>query len=64
MKMYCITIYNDHYEKINRLGYIPVGLGKKFSQQNLKLIKMVKIFLIKIHIMGNIVFIIGCGKMS
>ncbi len=27
MKMYCITIYNDHYEKINRLGYIPVGLG-------------------------------------
>jgi hypothetical protein len=32
MKMYCITIYNDHYEKIKSLGYIPVGLGnEKFS---------------------------------
>ena len=29
MKMYCITIYNDHYDKIKGLGYVPVGLGDK-----------------------------------
>ena len=28
MKMYCLTTYNDHYEKIIKLGYVPVGLGK------------------------------------
>lgn len=33
MKMYCITIYNDHYEKIKQLGYIPVGLGKDINSQ-------------------------------
>ena len=27
MKMYCLTIHNNHYDKINRLGYLPVGLG-------------------------------------
>ena len=26
--MYCLTIYDNHYEKINKIGYIPVGLGK------------------------------------
>ena len=33
MRMYCITIYNDHYEKIKQLGYIPVGLGKDINSQ-------------------------------
>ena len=34
MRMYCITLDNNHYEKIKRLGYIPVGLGdKKFSKK-------------------------------
>jgi len=28
MKMYCITIQNNHYDKINYLSYLPVGLGK------------------------------------
>ena len=31
MKMYCITIYDDHYDKINKLGYTPVGLGKNIT---------------------------------
>ena len=48
--------------KINSLGYIPVGLGENIISLNLKLIKMVKIFQIKIHIMVNILFIIGYGK--
>ena len=39
MRMYCITVDNNHYEKIKRLGYIPVGLGnkifsKKFESDN------------------------------
>ena len=29
--MYCITIKDNHYEKINKLGYLPVGLGKNIS---------------------------------
>ena len=28
MKMYCITIQDNHYNKINYLSYLPVGLGK------------------------------------
>jgi len=35
MRMYCITIYNDHYEKIKQLGYIPVGLGKDINSQKI-----------------------------
>jgi hypothetical protein len=39
MRMYCITIYDEHYDKIKRLGYEPVGLGnqiisKKFITDN------------------------------
>jgi hypothetical protein len=29
MKMYCITIHDDHYDKIKNLGYEPVGLGNQ-----------------------------------
>ena len=29
--MYCITIYDEHYEKIKKLGYVPVGLGEKIK---------------------------------
>ncbi len=29
--MYCITIYNEHYDKIKKLGYTPVGLGKNIT---------------------------------
>ena len=39
--MYCITIYDEHFDKIKDLGYIPVGLGnkifsKKFLTDNTK----------------------------
>ena len=41
MKMYCITIHDEHYDKIKSLGYEPVGLGnqitsKKFITDNLE----------------------------
>jgi hypothetical protein len=29
--MFCVTIYNDHYDKIKNLGYIPVGLGENVN---------------------------------
>ena len=32
--MYCLTIYDDHFEKINKLGFIPVGLGKNITSSN------------------------------
>jgi len=34
MRMYCLTIHNNHYDKINRLNYIPVGLGKNIISKN------------------------------
>ena len=39
MKMFCITINNNHCDKIDKLGYEPVGLGnnianKKFIRDN------------------------------
>ena len=34
MKMFCITIHNNHYDKIKKLGYIPVGLGDKIISKN------------------------------
>ena len=34
MKMYCITLNDDHYEKIKNLDYIPVGLGKNINNKN------------------------------
>ena len=33
--MYCITINNSHFEKIKRIGYLPVGLGdNNFSKDS------------------------------
>ena len=29
--MYCLTIHDDHYEKIKKIKYTPVGLGKNIS---------------------------------
>tara|TARA_B100001564_G_C20665249_1_gene683455 strand:+ start:732 stop:1538 length:807 start_codon:yes stop_codon:yes gene_type:complete len=34
MKMFCITINQDHYEKIKKIGYLPVCLGKKKLDYN------------------------------
>ena len=36
MKMYCITIHNNHYEKIKTLGFTPVGLGENISSKKFK----------------------------
>ena len=44
MKMYCITLNDNHYKKIKDLGYIPVGLGKEIKSENFKEIILVKIF--------------------
>ncbi len=34
MRMYCITIYNEHSEKIKKLGLIPVGLGNNITSSD------------------------------
>ena len=34
MYMYCITINNSHFEKIKRIGYLPVGLGDNIQNKN------------------------------
>ena len=41
MKMFCITINNNHCDKIKKLGYLPVGLGTditdpQFHRDNVK----------------------------
>ncbi len=33
MRMYCITVNEGHYDKIRKLGYIPVGLGNKIKSK-------------------------------
>jgi len=34
MKMFCITLKNEHFDKIKKFGYIPVGLGKDIRNKN------------------------------
>ena len=34
MKMYCLTTNDNHYEKIKKLGFLPVGLGKSIKKEN------------------------------
>lgn len=34
MKMFCITINDNHYKKIDKLDYIPVGLGSGIKEKN------------------------------
>ena len=34
MKMFCLTLENDHYQKIKDFGYLPVGLGTKIKNEN------------------------------
>lgn len=31
MKMFCLTIFDDHFDKIKKLGYMPVGLGENIK---------------------------------
>ena len=38
--MYCITLEDDHFDKIKKLGYIPVGLGKNIRNKNFKIDKI------------------------
>ncbi len=32
--MFCLTTQDNHYDKIKRLGYLPVGLGKNILKDN------------------------------
>ena len=34
MKMYCLTTQDEHFSKIKKLGYLPVGLGKNIKSNN------------------------------
>ena len=34
IKMFCITVNNDHSEKIKSLNYLPVGLGENIKSNN------------------------------
>ena len=34
MKMFCITLEDNHYQKIKNFGYLPVGLGTKIKNDN------------------------------
>ena len=34
LEMFCITISDDHLDKIKKLGYLPVGLGKRIRSEN------------------------------
>ena len=62
ISIFCLTLDPDHEKTIEKLSYIPVGLGSKNFQKNVLLIKQVKISLIKTNFTANILFTIGFGK--
>ena len=62
--MYCITIKDNHYEKINKLGYLPVGLGKNISSSKFILDNTGETSQPRTHSMVSIVFTTGFGKMN
>ena len=64
MKMYCITIYDEHFDKIKDLGYIPVGLGNKIFSNKFLTDSTENNISEKILFMVNIHFIIGYGKIK
>ena len=64
MKMYCITIFDHHYNKIEKLGYLPVGLGENILSEKFLVDYNGENISKKILFMVNILFIIGCGKMN
>ena len=33
MKMYCLTTQDEHFSKIKKLGYLPVGLGENITNE-------------------------------
>ena len=64
IRMYCLSLSDSNYEKIKKLGYIPVGLGGDNFNSNwirdntdLNISK-------KISIMVKIPFITGYGKIN
>ena len=64
MKMYCITIHDNHLEKIKKIGYIPVGLGQNIKSKEFITDKTLINISDKNPFMENILFIIGYGKIK
>ena len=64
LKMYCFSLANSNLEKIKKINYIPVGLGKeKFDKEWLRENTKDNISE-KIVGTEKILFITGCGKMN
>ena len=63
LKMFCITIYENHFEKINKLNYLPVGLGEQISSPEFLRDNSGLNISKKIQIMESILSTIGYGKM-
>ena len=62
--MYCITIHDNHLEKIKKIGYIPVGLGQNIQSKEFITDKTLINISEKTLFMENILFIIGYGKIK
>ena len=43
LKIFCITINDDHFDKLKQLDYLPVGLGQRIKNEDFFEITMVKI---------------------
>ena len=60
--MFCITLEDNHYQKIKDFGYLPVGLGTKIKNDNFLRDNTGNNISKKTLIMENILFIFGCGR--
>ncbi len=62
MNIYCISIYDENYDFFKSNNLIPVGIGKKKFNSKWLNDNGKKIFLLKMIILENILFIITYGK--
>ena len=62
MKIYCITIHDNHLEKIKKLGYVPVGLGENIISKGFITDNTNNNISEKNRYYGEYTFIIGYGK--
>ena len=65
LNIFCLSLYNEDFNKIKSLKYVPVGLGvKNFHSQWLRDNTETKYFRKKINTTANILSTIGSGKIS
>ena len=62
LNIFCLCLHNNFINQLKKLKYIPVGLGDNFFYSKFLRDNTKNNISKKIDTMGNILFIIGFGK--